>query len=323
MRIAPVSQPHSWAARNDTTNGTLAKSATAPQPNLLHPPREAGQPPVSGSGVVKAYTAVPGDTLARIAHKNHVTLDTLRAANPDARPRRVYAGQVFQIPAADRVTARSRTAYASPPPVRSWHTLDPKPSVHPLVEMEVPKGEKRDLYTSPSDKKYHTIQQHQELKKQFDWDAIGPGDNLTGALFIGWYDAYHFKYVYKDHATRAAINPGVESCKIGDGYKKEIEPRPHNDCRDAIRHAYFSALMAQHSSSDAKQVGDAHERSVLGPYKEIYMDLHNKRVGRKIGSAKENKNKSHAELFALVAQALKNGELITGLDQVPPLPDKK
>jgi|GEM_PF-2080970 len=325
MVAASVQLPNWAQLPADATHNLLEKLGALPPLNGLHPLQETGNSPKAIENAPKTYTAEPGDTLARIARKHHVTRDALCAANPGARPGRVYPGQVFQIPEPSQQAPKTTKAdYANAPPVRSWHVLNPpKPSAHPAAEVKAPRGETRNIYTSPFDEKYYTARQHEELKKQFDWDATGAGDYLTGALLIGWYDAFHFRFIYKEKSIHAAIDPDVESCKIGDGYKAEIFPRPHNDCRDAIRHAYFSALMAQHSPTDAKQVGDAHERTVVGPYEETYMDLHNNKVGREIGGAEENKNKSAAEIFSLVVQALNNGALITSPEQVPPLQDVK
>lgn len=74
-------------------------------------------------------------------------------------------------------------------------------------------------------------------------------------------------------------------------------------------------MMAQHSESDAKQLGDSHERSSLGPYKETYMDLYNNRAGRQIGAA--NSTATHEELRKLVGDALREGKLITNLENIP------
>jgi len=73
--------------------------------------------------------------------------------------------------------------------------------------------------------------------------------------------------------------------------------------------------MGRHSESDAKQAGDGHERTSPGPYKETYMDLYNNKIGQAIGAA--NANKTHQEIAKLVAQALKEGRLITSTESVP------
>ncbi len=67
--------------------------------------------------------------------------------------------------------------------------------------------------------------------------------------------------------------------------------------------------MAQRDEEDAAMLGDAYERSSKGPYAEVYMDLYNNRVGRRIGSA--NKDASGEQIFDLVADELEKRRLIT------------
>jgi beta-lactamase regulating signal transducer with metallopeptidase domain len=70
-----------------------AKLETAPRRSL---PRQGA----AGVGAeVGAYTTRRGDTLARIAHENGVTIEALRAANPDVDWNRLKVGQMLIIPA--------------------------------------------------------------------------------------------------------------------------------------------------------------------------------------------------------------------------------
>jgi len=173
-------------------------------------------------------------------------------------------------------------------------------------------NEEKPIYTFPFEDKNYTDEQYETLKQEFDWVPNGAGDSTTGIFLTGWYDAYHF-YQYAEEALKYAANLNVPHCNPRDGYT--LTSNPHNDCRDAFRHAYWSALMATHSVSDAKQIGDSHERTRPGSYEETHMDLHNNKVGREIGAA--NAKKTHQEIAALVAQALKEGRLITSLEFVP------
>jgi len=173
-------------------------------------------------------------------------------------------------------------------------------------------GNENNFYTFSSEATHYTAEQYETLKQEFDWTPNGMGNHTTGAFLLGWYDAYHFQK-YAEQASAYVRNLDVKYCSPDINYDSNLNP--HNDCRDAFRHAYWNALMATHSESDAKQAGDSHERTYVGPYKETYMDLHNNKVGREIGAA--NANKRHEEIAALVAQALAEGRLITGLEFVP------
>ncbi len=59
------------------------------------PPAAAVEPPVEG----KPYTIVRGDTLAKIAKANGISLTALSQANPDINPARLRPGQQIQVPA--------------------------------------------------------------------------------------------------------------------------------------------------------------------------------------------------------------------------------
>ncbi|WP_234895086.1 DUF6973 domain-containing protein [Sinorhizobium meliloti] len=63
------------------------------------------------------------------------------------------------------------------------------------------------------------------------------------------------------------------------------------------------------SRPSLKRRSDAYERSSKAPYPEVYMDLHNNRVGRRIGAA--NKDASREQIFDLVAGELDKRRLIT------------
>ena len=75
------------------------------------PPMEASNPPVAAPPVVAPapapvpqvagteYVVVKGDSLAKIAKKNGVTLSALKAANPGVEPTKLKVGQKLSIPA--------------------------------------------------------------------------------------------------------------------------------------------------------------------------------------------------------------------------------
>jgi len=67
-------------------------------PVAIAPPVE---PPVAGS----EYTVAKGDSLAKIAKKNGVTLKALQAANPTVVPTKLKIGQKLVVPAGGKPTA--------------------------------------------------------------------------------------------------------------------------------------------------------------------------------------------------------------------------
>lgn len=148
--------------------------------------------------------------------------------------------------------------------------------------------------------------QREKLAAEFGWSSEGMGEYET-ALRAGPLNGLA---AWQDSRTASAAAPelNVPGCAPGNGYAV-ANKNPHNDCRDAFRHAYWSALMAQRDEESAARLGDAHERSSKGPYPEVYMDLHNNRVGRRIGAA--NKDASREQIFDLVAGELEKRRLIT------------
>jgi LysM repeat protein len=78
-------------------------------PVETNPPVVVTPPPISQPGT--EYVIVKGDTLAKIAKKNSVTLKALEAANPNVQPTKLKVGQKLTIPAG------SATAPAETPAV--------------------------------------------------------------------------------------------------------------------------------------------------------------------------------------------------------------
>ena len=79
--------------------------------------------------------------------------------------------------------------------------------------------------------------------------------------------------------------------------------------RDALRHAYWNALMARHYGQNwAEQFATAHEAKPGNPGDLEAMDLYNNSVGRRI--AAEHPSASDAELAHRVNEALKKGQLV-------------
>ena len=74
------------------------------------PPPVVVQPPVAQPGA--EYVVVHGDTLAKIAKKNGVSLSALKAANPGVEPTKLKIGQKLAIPAGGTAPAASGASIA-------------------------------------------------------------------------------------------------------------------------------------------------------------------------------------------------------------------
>lgn len=84
---------------------------------------------------------------------------------------------------------------------------------------------------------------------------------------------------------------------------------PHNGPQDAVRHALWSAYMANSMGAvKAKAWGDAHEDYPENPPDEKQMDLYNNQIGRQIGTTH-----SRDDIFEAVRAALQSGQLQTSL----------
>ena len=74
------------------------------------PPPVVVQPPPAPSGA--EYVVVHGDTLAKIAKKNGVTLSALKAANPGVEPTKLKVGQKLTIPGGGTAPAANGASIA-------------------------------------------------------------------------------------------------------------------------------------------------------------------------------------------------------------------
>ena len=81
---------------------TVPPLATNPPP-VIPPPIAPVQPVVQTGG--SEYVVVKGDSLAKIAKKNGVTLKALEAANPGVVPTKLKVGQKLTLPAGGGVSA--------------------------------------------------------------------------------------------------------------------------------------------------------------------------------------------------------------------------
>lgn len=85
-----------------------------------------------------------------------------------------------------------------------------------------------------------------------------------------------------------------------------------NDQSDAFRHAYAAALLS-HALGPyyAQMITDAHEMTTGNPDHERYMDIHNNRIGIRIGLSPQRRGMSSEEQLAdLTERALRSGWLV-------------
>jgi LysM repeat protein len=84
------------------TNLSPTIETNLPQAQASNPtaqPPLAVIPPAATETATAEYVVVKGDTLAKIAKKNGVTLKALQAANPGVEPTKLKAGQKLSVPA--------------------------------------------------------------------------------------------------------------------------------------------------------------------------------------------------------------------------------
>jgi peptidoglycan DL-endopeptidase LytF len=92
----------------------LSKVPTATLPAALPEPKIIGSGAAQPGGG-SSYTVKDGDTLAGIASRFGVSLDDLRAANPNINGAALSIGQSLRLPAASGVAAPAATLPASTP----------------------------------------------------------------------------------------------------------------------------------------------------------------------------------------------------------------
>ena len=95
----------------NTTAVTPVQPAV-PQPPVAIQPLPPVAPDVTGGS---EYTVVKGDSLAKIAKKNGVTLKALEGANPTVKPTKLKIGEKLTIPAGGKPAADTTVAGAAAP----------------------------------------------------------------------------------------------------------------------------------------------------------------------------------------------------------------
>ena len=95
-----------------TTDNNSARSLSGTNPEAMWQTTNLTGAAVSttaeGSGAMKEYTVVSGDSFGRIAQRNNTTVSALRKANPDVNPTKIRPGQKINVPIAD-ATSTSAT----------------------------------------------------------------------------------------------------------------------------------------------------------------------------------------------------------------------
>jgi LysM repeat protein len=92
----------------EASNPPVVVPPVATNPPVVIPPVAPVEPVAPAAG--SEYVIVKGDTLAKIAKKNGVTLKTLEAANPGVVPTKLKVGQKLVLPAGGSVSADSATS---------------------------------------------------------------------------------------------------------------------------------------------------------------------------------------------------------------------
>ena len=99
----PPVEPTNNFATDTNLSPTMVSTGAPPTMVSNSAPPAAYVPPVVAPVVPEAtgseYTIVKGDTLAKIAKNNHVSVKALEAANPNVQPTKLKVGQKLAIPA--------------------------------------------------------------------------------------------------------------------------------------------------------------------------------------------------------------------------------
>jgi hypothetical protein len=142
-----------------------------------------------------------------------------------------------------------------------------------------------------------------------DGDLLGDQPGLKDFVTCGHHPIDCAKYVKPDadKAKSAASKLATQAQAQGKG-----NGSAHNNIFDAIRHAFWSALMARDIGQDeAKEFGDAHEDPVTYQERlETCQDLANNSIGRGIGS-RFAKDASDSDVLAAVVEAAQAGQLVS------------
>jgi LysM repeat protein len=97
------------SAANTASSVATALPAASTPPAVARPlqtqaPQPLSSEPTLSSTATKEYSVAKGDSFAKIAKANQISLKTLMAANPGVEPTKLKIGQRLQIPAATQTS---------------------------------------------------------------------------------------------------------------------------------------------------------------------------------------------------------------------------
>jgi LysM repeat protein len=92
---------------NSISNPPVMVPPAPTNPPVVIPPVAPVEPLAPAAGTGSEYVVVKGDSLAKIAKKNGVTLKALQAANPGVVPTKLKVGQKLTIPAGGKTSAEA------------------------------------------------------------------------------------------------------------------------------------------------------------------------------------------------------------------------
>jgi LysM repeat protein len=90
--ITPLTGSTTAAPTATTARGTSSTSPTT------HRTTTSTFTPLPSASRARTHTVVTGETLASIARKHGISLESLESANPSVNPRKLKAGQVLNLP---------------------------------------------------------------------------------------------------------------------------------------------------------------------------------------------------------------------------------
>jgi LysM repeat protein len=110
VNIPPPAETNTVVADTNPPSMVASNPPVAPPPVVAPAPAPAPAPEAAGT----EYVVVKGDSFAKIARKNGVSVKAIEAANPGVAPTKLKVGQKLSIPASSGGAAASSSAGAQP-----------------------------------------------------------------------------------------------------------------------------------------------------------------------------------------------------------------